>query len=120
MDSLRYPIGQFAAVENPTEEQREQFIESIAKIPDKLQQAVDGLGAEQLNTSYHVYEACGLCSFQRTRLLRFCVTKNPLPLHQTHVSLKHPRSLFVLPPKAVHSFLHYIIQIFHFGLHWHC
>lgn len=52
MDSLRYPIGQFTAVENPTEEQREQFIESIAEIPDKLRQAIDGLNVEQLNTSY--------------------------------------------------------------------
>lgn len=43
MGSLRFPIGQFNAIENPTEEQREQFIKSIADIPDKLRQAIDGL-----------------------------------------------------------------------------
>jgi uncharacterized damage-inducible protein DinB len=52
MDSLRYPIGQFTAVEKPTEDQREQFIETVAEIPEKLRQAVDGLDVEQLNTSY--------------------------------------------------------------------
>jgi uncharacterized damage-inducible protein DinB len=52
MDSFRYPIGQFIAVENPSEEQRERFVDSIAEIPDKIRQAVDGLGVEQLNTSY--------------------------------------------------------------------
>jgi len=52
MDSLRYPIGQFTAVQGTTEEQRKQFIESIAEMPEKLRQAVEGLGLEQLNTPY--------------------------------------------------------------------
>lgn len=52
MDALRYPIGQFTAVQEPTEEQRKQFIESIAEMPDKLRQAVEGLDLEQLNTPY--------------------------------------------------------------------
>jgi len=52
MDTLRYPIGQFPAVQGPTGEQRKQFIESIAEMPEKLRQAVEGLGLEQLNTPY--------------------------------------------------------------------
>src|SRR4051794_19587314 len=52
MDSLRFPIGQFTAVENPTQEQLGLFIQSIAEIPNKLRQAVDGLGVEQLTTCY--------------------------------------------------------------------
>jgi len=52
MDSLRYPIGQFTAVEYPAVEQREQYIKTIAEIPERLRKAVDGLGVEQLNTPY--------------------------------------------------------------------
>jgi uncharacterized damage-inducible protein DinB len=51
-DSIRYPIGQFLAVQEPTEEQRKQFIKSIAEMPDKLRHAVEGLGLEQLKTPY--------------------------------------------------------------------
>ncbi|MEC0370032.1 putative metal-dependent hydrolase [Paenibacillus chibensis] len=52
MDTLRYPIGSFTAVKEPTEEQRKQFIESIVGLTDKLRKAVEGLGLEQLNTPY--------------------------------------------------------------------
>lgn len=52
MDILRYPIGQFRAVHTPTEEQRKQSIESIAEMPSKLRQAIEGLELAQLNTSY--------------------------------------------------------------------
>jgi uncharacterized damage-inducible protein DinB len=52
MDSLRYPIGQFTAVQGTTEVQRKQFIKSIAEMPEKLRQAVEGLGVEQLNSPY--------------------------------------------------------------------
>jgi uncharacterized damage-inducible protein DinB len=52
MDTSRYPIGQFTAVQEPSEEQRKQFIESIAGMTDKLRQAVEGLEIEQLNTPY--------------------------------------------------------------------
>jgi uncharacterized damage-inducible protein DinB len=52
MSSLSYPIGQFTAVQGPTEEQRKQVIESIGEITDKLRNAVDGLGLEQLATPY--------------------------------------------------------------------
>ena len=52
MDRLRYPIGQFTVVQEITEEQRNQVIQSIAEIPDRLRHAVDGLGLEQLATPY--------------------------------------------------------------------
>ncbi|MCY9670849.1 putative metal-dependent hydrolase [Paenibacillus alginolyticus] len=52
MHTLRYPIGQFTAVQEPTEEQRKQFIESITVMTDKLRHSVEGLGLEQLNTPY--------------------------------------------------------------------
>ncbi len=51
MDILRYPIGSFTAVLEPTEEQRKQFIESIVEM-DNLRKAVEGLNLEQLNTPY--------------------------------------------------------------------
>lgn len=51
-DSVRYPIGQFSAIQELTEAQRKGFIESIADIPVKLRQAVANLGLEQLNTPY--------------------------------------------------------------------
>lgn len=47
-----YPLGPFAEVRDPDEEQRRQFIESIGEITVRLRQAVEGLGAEQLNTPY--------------------------------------------------------------------
>ncbi|MGO4495710.1 DinB family protein [Paenibacillus sp. 2RAB27] len=52
MDILRYPIGSFTMVLEPTEEQRKQFIESIDGLTDKLRQAVEGLSLGQLNTPY--------------------------------------------------------------------
>lgn len=52
MDRLSYPIGQFTAVHEMTEERRNQVIESIAEIPDRLRHAVNGLGLEQLATPY--------------------------------------------------------------------
>lgn len=52
MSNLSYPIGQFVAVQEPTDEQRKQFIASIAVITDELRQAIEGLTAEQLTTPY--------------------------------------------------------------------
>ncbi|MEK3881850.1 hypothetical protein [Paenibacillus sp. PL2-23] len=52
MDAMRYPIGEFTAIEEPTEVQRKQFIYSIAEMPIKLRQAIEGLKIEQLKTPY--------------------------------------------------------------------
>ena len=52
MNTLRYPIGQFTSVQEFTEEQRNQVIESIAEIPDRLRHAVNGLRLEQLSAPY--------------------------------------------------------------------
>ncbi|WAH37287.1 YfiT family bacillithiol transferase [Alicyclobacillus dauci] len=52
MDTLRYPIGQFTAVQDTTDVLRKQFIRSIAEMPSDLRQAVQGLQVAQLNTPY--------------------------------------------------------------------
>ncbi|MEF2967442.1 putative metal-dependent hydrolase [Paenibacillus sp. M1] len=52
MDSFRYPIGQFIAVEAPTLEQRSAWIEEIAELPKVLRETLQGLSAEQLSTPY--------------------------------------------------------------------
>ena len=52
MDTLRYPIGEFKAVQETTHEQRNQWIQSIAEMPSNLRQAVEGLKLEQLSTPY--------------------------------------------------------------------
>lgn len=52
MDKLRYPIGEFIAIQEPTDIQRKQFIDSIAGMPVKLRQAIEGLELEQLKTPY--------------------------------------------------------------------
>lgn len=52
MDRLRYPIGHFTAIQEPSEEQLKQFFDSIAEIPLKLRRAIEGLKLEQLQTPY--------------------------------------------------------------------
>lgn len=52
MDRLSYPIGPFIAVQEMNEERRKQVIDSIAEIPNRLRQAVNGLGIDQLATPY--------------------------------------------------------------------
>lgn len=52
MDILRYPIGQFRAVQETTQEQWKQLIKSIAEMPSNLRRAVEELELEQLNTPY--------------------------------------------------------------------
>src|SRR5262249_3024667 len=51
-DDLRYPIGKFRFEGESTDEQRQQFIRSIAEAPSRLRAAVEGLNAEQLETPY--------------------------------------------------------------------
>ncbi|BCG59196.1 YfiT family bacillithiol transferase [Paenibacillus sp. URB8-2] len=52
MDRLRYPIGPFEPVENPTSEQRNLWIDEILEIPNLLRQTVKNLTLEQLHTPY--------------------------------------------------------------------
>jgi len=49
---LRYPVGEFARVENLTDAQRRQFIDTIAEAPARLASAVVGLSPAQLDTPY--------------------------------------------------------------------
>src|SRR5271165_4590547 len=56
MEDLRYPIGKFEWVPPENEEQmakrRAQYIDVLAKLPEKFGQAVAGLSPEQLDTPY--------------------------------------------------------------------
>ena len=56
MSDLRYPIGAFEWSQPESEEQsakdRVQYIEVLAKLPVQMRAAVQGLGAEQLDTPY--------------------------------------------------------------------
>src|SRR2546425_5566949 len=52
MADLRYPIGKFSPVSNPTQEQRRKLINEISRAPAKLRAAVSGLSEKQLNTPY--------------------------------------------------------------------
>jgi hypothetical protein len=49
---LRYPIGKFERLDNPTDVQRRAAIDSIAEAPAKLRAAIRGLTEEQLGTPY--------------------------------------------------------------------
>jgi uncharacterized damage-inducible protein DinB len=51
-EDLRYPIGKFEYKGVATPQQREEFIQSIARIPEKMRKTVDSLNAEQLSTPY--------------------------------------------------------------------
>jgi hypothetical protein len=48
----RYPVGKFAKPENVTPDERNGAIASLAELPEGLRNAVNGLDAAQLNTSY--------------------------------------------------------------------
>lgn len=50
-EDLRFPVGKFEKIE-VTDELRQQFIKTIAELPKKLRQAVEGLSEEQLETHY--------------------------------------------------------------------
>jgi uncharacterized damage-inducible protein DinB len=52
MELYRYPIGKFQHVEQPTIEQRNQWIEEISEMPKVLRLAVQNLTLEQLHTQY--------------------------------------------------------------------
>ncbi len=52
MSDARYPIGKFHFEGPPTEDQRNQLIDSIEQTPTKLRAAVEGLSPQQLDTPY--------------------------------------------------------------------
>ena len=52
MEDLRYPIGPFEAVENPSPEQRSLWVEDILDIPAALRLEVQHLTPVQLETPY--------------------------------------------------------------------
>jgi len=49
---LRYPVGPYKRVENPTAAQRRDFVEAIAETPARLNAAIAGLTPAQLDTPY--------------------------------------------------------------------
>jgi uncharacterized damage-inducible protein DinB len=52
MPDLRYPIGKFSYDGPLTEQQKQAFLDDIARAPAKLRAAVTGLSEEQLDTPY--------------------------------------------------------------------
>ncbi len=52
LDELRYPIGQFEAPEQYTQEQIDSWIQILEEFPEKLIALVEDLSDEQLNTPY--------------------------------------------------------------------
>ena len=51
-DSLRYPIGPFVAPSQVSKDERNAYIEEIAYLPSKIEEAVDSLTDAQLDTPY--------------------------------------------------------------------
>lgn len=52
MDQLKFPIGTFVPIPNPTDEQRLSYINQIPGISAQLKEIVTGLSEEQLHTPY--------------------------------------------------------------------
>ncbi len=52
MTDLRYPIGQFEAPENITEEIKQEWIQTLDDFPTRLKNLVKDLSEEQLETPY--------------------------------------------------------------------
>ncbi|WNQ11948.1 putative metal-dependent hydrolase [Paenibacillus aurantius] len=52
MDSIRYPIGPFEPIENPSMEQIQSWIGELERTPRLLREAVEGLREDQLDTPY--------------------------------------------------------------------
>ncbi|WP_274654371.1 DinB family protein [Paenibacillus humicola] len=52
MDELRYPIGKFAPVQDPTPEQRNRWIEELVRTGEILRLTVANLTEEQLRSPY--------------------------------------------------------------------
>ncbi|MDQ0191457.1 putative metal-dependent hydrolase [Alicyclobacillus cycloheptanicus] len=52
MDEVRYPLGKFVPIQEVSDEQRKAWIKDIVDAPSKLNQAVESLLPEQLDTPY--------------------------------------------------------------------
>jgi hypothetical protein len=52
MIDLRYPIGKFHYDGPPNDEQKRQFIDEIARTPENVKSAINGLAPIQLDTPY--------------------------------------------------------------------
>jgi len=52
MTDLRYPIGKFTYDGTLTEDQKQKFLDDIARTPANLRAAVKGLSQQQLDTPY--------------------------------------------------------------------
>ena len=52
MTDLRYPTGRFTPDTHPNPETRNRHVEAISSLPNKMQRAVAGLSAAQLDTPY--------------------------------------------------------------------
>jgi len=52
MDGLRFPLGQFVAIVQPSPEQRDNWIHDIAEFPRDLRLTVQNLTLAQLHTEY--------------------------------------------------------------------
>jgi uncharacterized damage-inducible protein DinB len=52
MTDLRYPIGKFHYDGPPNDEQKWKFIDEIARTPENLKSAINGLSSVQLDTPY--------------------------------------------------------------------
>lgn len=50
--NLRFPIGEYSPLENPSQKDIEQFIYTIEAFPGKLREAVSSLNNEQIDTPY--------------------------------------------------------------------
>jgi hypothetical protein len=51
-EDLRYPVGRFEASREMTPALRSEFIQTIAELPNRISEAVEGLNDEQLDTEY--------------------------------------------------------------------
>jgi hypothetical protein len=51
-EDLRYPVGKFKKIEKIDDNLRAQYLKTIAELPKKLRNAIDGLSDEQLETEY--------------------------------------------------------------------
>ncbi|MCQ4087125.1 YfiT family bacillithiol transferase [Saccharibacillus sp. JS10] len=51
-EHLRYPIGRYNDALQSTPQEREEWIEHLRRLPDHLEEAIEGLDEDQLNTPY--------------------------------------------------------------------